>query len=160
CGDHLMADTARMLESNYGMDFRITTMQSQDWPTVREIYREGITTGDATFETEPPEWDHWDRAHRRDCRLVARDGKQILAWAALSSVSGRTVYAGIAEVSIYVAFRARGCGIGKPMLEALVEESERCGIWTLQAGIFPENAASIALHKSCGFREVGVRQRL
>jgi L-amino acid N-acyltransferase YncA len=102
----------------------------------------------------------WDREHLRDCSLAVRDRQRTLGWVALSAISKRGVYSGVAEVSIYVAAEARDRGIGKTLLRALVEESERCGIWTLQAGIFPENAPSIALHKSCEFREVGLRQRL
>jgi phosphinothricin acetyltransferase len=139
------------------MNCQITPMQPDDWPTVREIYREGIATGHATFETDLPDWEKWDSGHRQDCRLIARKGEQVLGWAALSPVSGRRVYAGVAEVSVYVAAAARGSGVGKALLEALIQESELHRIWTLQAGIFPENAASIALHKSRGFREVGVR---
>ena len=142
------------------MNFKITIMQPGDWPSVREIYREGIATGNATFETELPDWEKWDSGHRQDCRLSAREGEQILGWAALSPVSGRRVYAGVVEVSVNVAAAARGSGIGKALLRMLIEESERHQIWTLQAGIFPENAASIALHKSCGFREVGLRRRI
>jgi L-amino acid N-acyltransferase YncA len=141
-------------------DFEIRAMRSDDWPLVRDIYSEGIATGNATFETETPEWAKWDQGHRQDCRLVAENGQQILGWAALSLVSSRRVYSGVAEVSVYVASTARGRGVGKLLLQSLVEQSERCGIWTLQAGIFPENVSSIALHKSCGFREVGRRRRL
>lgn len=135
-------------------------MRAEDWPLVREIYAEGIATGNATFETAVPEWTIWDAAHHQHCRLIARDNQRSLAWAALSPVSSRRVYAGVAEVSIYVAGLARGKGVGKALLKFLIECSEKHGIWTLQAGIFPENVASIALHKSCGFREVGLRQRL
>jgi phosphinothricin acetyltransferase len=142
------------------LDFDIRAMRSDDWPAIRQIYSEGIATGNATFETEAPEWAKWDQGHLQDCRLVARDGQQILGWAALSPVSGRRVYSGVAEVSVYVAAEARGRGVGKLLLQSLVERSERYGIWTLQAGIFPENVPSIALHKSCGFREVGLRQKL
>ena len=142
------------------MDYQITPIRTDDWPAVRKVYGEGIATGNATFETELPDWEKWDAAHRGDCRLVARNGEQVLGWAALSPVSVRRVYAGVAEVSVYVASAARGGGIGKALLKALIEDSERHGIWTLQAGIFPENAASIALHKSCRFREVGVRRRI
>jgi phosphinothricin acetyltransferase len=142
------------------MDFQITFLQPGDWPAVREIYREGIATGNATFETDLPAWEKWDANHRKDCRLFARNREQGLGWAALSQVSGRRVYSGVAEVSVDVAAAARRAGIGKALLTALIDESERHGVWTLQAGIFPENAASIALHKSCGFREVGVRHRL
>ncbi len=142
------------------MNYQIAPMQPDDWATVREIYREGIATGHATFETDLPDWEKWDSGHRQDCRLIARKGEQVLGWAALSPVSGRRVYAGVAEVSVYVAAAARGSGVGKALLEALIQESELHRIWTLQAGIFPENAASIALHKSRGFREVGVRHRI
>jgi L-amino acid N-acyltransferase YncA len=142
------------------MIYQITPMHPDDWPAVREIYREGIATGHATFETDVPDWEKWDSSHRQDCRLIARIGEQVLGWAALSPVSGRCVYAGVAEVSVYVAAAARGSGVGKALLQALIEESELHRIWTLQAGIFPENAASIALHKSRGFREVGVRLRI
>ena len=142
------------------MNYKIEFMQPADWPAVREIYAEGIATGNATFETELPDWEKWNSAHRQDCRLIAREGDQILGWAALSPVSARRVYAGVAEVSVYVAAAARGRGVGKALLRMLIEESERHQIWTLQAGIFPENAASIALHTSCGFREVGARRRI
>jgi phosphinothricin acetyltransferase len=142
------------------MIYQVTPMQPDDWPAVREIYREGIATGHATFETEVPDWEKWDSGHRQDCRLIARIGEQVLGWAALSPVSGRCVYAGVAEVSVYVAAEARGSGVGKALLQALIEESELHHIWTLQAGIFPENAASIALHTSRGFREVGVRRHI
>jgi L-amino acid N-acyltransferase YncA len=142
------------------MNYEITFMRPEDWPAVLEIYREGITTGNATFETELPGREKWDSGHCKDCRLIARRGEQILGWAALSPVSARQVYAGVAEVSVYVAAAARGVGVGKALLQALLAESEGQGIWTLQAGIFPENVASIALHKSCGFREVGTRQRV
>src|SRR5579863_3180977 len=142
------------------MDFDIRAMRSDDWQAVRKIYAEGIATGNATFETELPEWERWDQGHLQDCRLVAQAGERILGWAALSSVSSRHVYSGVAEVSVYVAAETRGRGVGKMLLQSLVEHSERCGMWTLQAGIFPENAASIALHKSSGFREVGLRRKL
>jgi phosphinothricin acetyltransferase len=138
----------------------IHAMLEQHWPAVREIYSEGIATGDATFETEVPGWGKWDGGHHQHSRLVALDGKRIVGWAALSPVSTRKVYAGVAEVSIYVAAGARGRGCGTSLLNTLIAESEAHGIWTLQAGIFPENIASIALHKACGFREVGLRQRL
>lgn len=156
------------------MSYPIVPMPPDLWPAVREIYREGIATGNATFETELPSWEKWDSSHRKNCRLIAlepRDesvpdvlvplyGARVLGWAALSPVSGRLVYAGVAEVSVYVAVAARGRRVGRALLQALVQESEANGIWTLQAGIFPENAASIALHRSCGFREVGVRRRI
>ncbi len=135
-------------------------MEANDWDDVRAIYREGIATGNATFEKSAPEWEKWDKEHLRVCRLVARAGREVLGWAALTPVSGRCVYAGVAEVSVYVAERARGRGIGFALLSALVSASEREGLWTLQAGIFPENAASIELHKRAGFRILGTRERL
>ena len=141
-------------------DGHIRGMRPSDWPIVRQIYGEGIATGNATFETETPEWPQWAAAHLQRCRFVALDNQQILGWAALSPVSGRSVYSGVAEVSVYVAEAARGRGVGRALLRSLVAESERCGIWTLQAGIFPENVSSVSLHKSCGFREVGRRQRI
>lgn len=141
------------------MDF-IAEMQDQDWGAVESIYREGIATGHATFETDVPAWEEWDAAHLRDCRFVARKDGRVIGWAALSPVSGRCVYAGVAEVSVYVAASARGGGVGKALLRALVEGAERQGIWTLQGGIFPENEASIGLHEACGFRVVGRRERL
>lgn len=127
---------------------------------MREIYVEGIATGNATFETEAPDWDSWSRAHLHFGRLVARNAHSVIGWAALSPVSGRCVYSGVAEVSVYVGETMRGQGVGRRLLAMLIEESERGGIWTLQAGILPENMASIELHKSCGFREVGRRERL
>jgi phosphinothricin acetyltransferase len=139
-------------------------MLQHHWQAVRQIYSEGIATRNATFETELPEWDKWDSAHREDCRLIAAEGgldsPNVLGWAALSAVSARRVYAGVAEVSVYVAAQARGRGVGKSLLNALVDESEQHGVWTLQAGIFPENVASIALHKSCEFRQVGRHDRI
>jgi len=142
------------------MRFLITPMQAEDWPAVEAIYKEGIATGNATFETESPGWEKWNANHHQHSRLVLRTHDLIVAWAALSRVSTRDVYAGVAEVSIYVAASARGKGFGKTLLQELIEQSERNGVWTLQAGIFPDNVSSIALHKSCGFREVGVRERI
>lgn len=140
---------------------KLEAMRPEDWPAVRQIYLEGIATGDATFEREPPEWENWDAGHLRAGRIVARsDAEEVMGWAALSAVSSRCVYAGVAEVSIYVAERARGMGVGRQLMARLIEESEMAGLWTLQAGIFPENAASIALHERAGFRIVGRRERL
>src|SRR5215467_11629822 len=141
-------------------DASIEPMAEQDWPAVSEIYREGVLTGNATFETEVPGWEKWDSGHLPACRLVARSHSGIVGWAALSPVSGRCVYAGVAEVSVYVAERARNQKIGSRLLAALVEVSEREGIWTLQAGIFPENVASIQIHKRYGFATVGIRRRI
>jgi L-amino acid N-acyltransferase YncA len=138
----------------------ISSMQPEHWPSVERIYLEGIATGNATFETESPGWESWDAKHHQHSRLVALEGREVLGWAALSPVSTRRVYAGVAEVSIYVAKAARGRGVGRALLPALVEQADQHGIWTLQAGIFPENRASIALHKGCGFREVGLRERI
>lgn len=141
-------------------DFRIGPMTIEDWPAVRAIYLEGMATGNATFEKSAPEWDVWHAAHLKTCRMIARRNGEAIGWAALTPVSGRCVYAGVAEVSVYIAERVRGQKIGQSLLAALVEESERHGIWTLQAGIFPENIASIEIHKRCGFRVVGVREKL
>jgi phosphinothricin acetyltransferase len=124
------------------------------------IYGEGLATGTATFETTVPSWGEWDREHIETCRLVARDGNEVLGWAALSPVSDRCVYGGVAELGVYVAAAARGRGVGKALLNALVRASEGAGYWTLQAGIFAENTVSIALHHACGFRTVGTRERL
>ena len=139
---------------------RILPMQPEHWPDIERIYVEGIATGNATFETESPGWEIWDAKHHQHSRLVALDGTQLLGWAALSPVSTRRVYAGVAEVSIYIREKARGQGVGRDLLRALVEQSEQNGVWTLQAGIFPENVASIALHKAGGFREVGRREKI
>ena len=141
-------------------NFRISPMLAEHWPAVERIYLEGIATGNATFETESPGWEGWDAKHHRHSRLIALEGDDLLGWAALSPVSARRVYAGVAEVSIYIAATARGKGIGRELLRALIEHSEQNGIWTLQAGIFPENRASIALHQAHGFREVGRRERI
>jgi len=135
-------------------------MAPTDWDGVRCVYLEGIATGHATFETEAPSWEKWDAAHRGQPRLVARDGARVLGWAALLPVSARAVYAGVAEVSVYVGADARGRGVGRALLSELVRRSEEDGVWTLQAGIFPENGASLGLHRSCGFRIVGIRKRL
>lgn len=135
-------------------------MSADDWPAVRDIYEQGIATGNATLETSTPDWDRWDAAHLPTCRFVATDDGRVVGWAALTPVSGRCVYAGVAEVSVYVADAARGRGIGRQLLSALVDESERHGIWTLQAGILAENTASVTVHERCGFRVVGRRERL
>ena len=135
-------------------------MTESDWPAVKAIYEEGIATRVATFETEAPSWEDWDAAHLEEHRLVAEDDGEVLGWAALGPYSSRRVYAGVAEESVYVAERARRRGVGRALLEALVESSELGGIWTLQAGVFPENTASVELHRRCGFRVVGLRERL
>jgi L-amino acid N-acyltransferase YncA len=135
-------------------------MTPGDWEQVRAIYLEGVREGNSTFETEAPSWEAWDEAHHKSPRLVMRAGGQVLGWAALSPVSKRRVYNGVAEVSVYVTGSARGKGIGRALLEALIENSEQAGMWTLQASIFPENVASIELHLKCGFREVGRRESI
>jgi phosphinothricin acetyltransferase len=142
------------------MNCVIDKMRASDWEQVREIYLEGIRSGHSTFETEAPPWERWNETHLPFARLVMRAGERVNGWAALSPVSKRQVYRGVAELTVYVAESARGQGIGRALLEALIEESERNGIWTLQASIFPENLASIKLHRRCGFREVGRRERI
>lgn len=140
----------------------IEPMRAADWPAVRAIYEAGIATGNATFETAAPAWEAWDQAHLATPRLVARRSAAgpVLGWAAVVPVSGRCVYAGVGDLSIYVASEARGAGVGRALLAALVRQSEAAGLWTLQAGVFPENAASLALHRALGFRDVGVREKI
>src|ERR1039458_3668828 len=138
----------------------IVAMTKQHWDAVREIYGQGIATGNATFEASVPDWKEWDEHHLPACRLIACWDRKVLGWAALSRVSSRRVYEGVAEVSIYVADEARGHGVGRELLSALVEASEQKGIWTLQAGILAENAVSIRLHQRAGFRIVGTRERI
>ncbi|MDQ5845406.1 MAG: N-acetyltransferase family protein [Acidobacteriota bacterium] len=142
-------------------DVEIRPLVEGDWPTVRAIYLEGIATGQATFETTAPSWEKWDNGHLPFARLVAtsEDGR-VAGWAAISSGSARAVYRGVAEVSVYVGNEFTGRGIGRALLEQLVIASEENGIWTLQASVFPENQASMALHKRSGFREVGTRRRI
>jgi phosphinothricin acetyltransferase len=130
------------------------------WEAVSSVYLEGIATGNATFEQTVPDWIDWDAGHLRSCRILARLGKDIVGWAALSPVSKRHVYRGVAEVSVYVAEAARGRGVGARLISRLILDSEAGGFWTLQAGIFPENIASIKLHMKAGFRVVGTRARL
>jgi len=142
------------------MDVRIETMAHADWDAVAEIYRQGIEAGDATFETAVPGYAAWDAAHLGEPRLVARIDGAVVGWAALSPVSDRCVYGGVAEDSVYVAPEHEGRGVGRRLLSELVHRAEAAGIWTLQAGIFPENEASLALHERCGFRVVGRRERL
>jgi L-amino acid N-acyltransferase YncA len=138
----------------------IRKLEREDWPEVASIYEAGIDTGDATFETEVPSWEAWDAAHLGEHRLVAVDGDRVVGWAALAPVSERCCYEGVAENSVYVASDAQGQGVGRALLERLVGDSEQAGVWTVQTGVFPENAASVALHLACGFRVVGVRERL
>ncbi len=138
----------------------IRAFTADDWAEVSSIYRDGIATGQATFETMAPTWAYWDKNHLAACRLVATSGERVIGWAALSPVSARAVYAGVAETSVYVAGDWRGKGVGRTLLEALIIESETNGIWTLQASIFPENTTSVNLHRSCGFRVLGTRERI
>lgn len=139
----------------------VVLMSEAHWPAVREIYALGIATGHATFETEPPTWEIFDADHLVDHRDVAVDhAGEVLGWIAAIPVSGRCVYAGVVEHSVYVHPLARGRGIGRLLLATLIDSTERAGIWTIQSGIFPENASSLALHRRVGFRDVGVRERL
>lgn len=135
-------------------------MTLRDWPAVAEIYRQGIESGNATFETEVPDWRSWDAARSPECRLVAEAGGAVIGYAALSPVSGRCVYGGVREAMIYIAAAVWGRGVGGRLLRRLVEESEGHGIWTLQAGIFPENAASIRIFEKAGFRILGTHEGL
>jgi L-amino acid N-acyltransferase YncA len=138
----------------------IRPMRADDWPAVRTIYEQGIATRQATFETEAPPWESWDAAHLAGPRLVAEEDGEIMGWAALAPVSRRPCYAGVAEESVYVAEQARGCGVGRALLDTLCTEADAAGIWTIQTSIFPENVASIELHRGCGFRVVGTRERI
>jgi phosphinothricin acetyltransferase len=141
---------------------RIESMTPDDWPEVRRIYEEGIATGNATLERSAPDWAHFDHSHRHDCRLVARSrpGGPVLGWTALSAYSSRRVYAGVAWESVYVAASARGRGVGRALLEALIPASDAAGLWTLMAGVQAENVASLVLHESVGFRRVGVQMAM
>ncbi|PWT77061.1 MAG: N-acetyltransferase [Bacteroidetes bacterium] len=138
----------------------IGPVTEEHWPSIRKIYEDGILTGHATFQISAPDWKEWDLSHLKKPRLVAKEQEQIIGWAALTPVSGRCVYAGVAEVSIYIAQHARGKGVGKYLLQALIDESEKSNLWTLQAGIFRENLASLAIHQHCGFRIVGFREKI
>jgi L-amino acid N-acyltransferase YncA len=138
----------------------IRGLRPQDWPAVRAVYEAGIATGNATFETDAPSREDWNAAHLPAHRLVAAEGDRVLGWAALAPISDRCAYAGVAEDSVYVAPDAQGRGVGRQLLGALVTGAEQAGIWTVQTGIFPENEGSVRLHQSCGFRVVGVRERL
>ncbi len=138
----------------------VDAMSPADWPGVSAIYLDGIATGNATFETLEPTWEQWDRAHLPFGRLVARMGRSLAGWAALSRVSQRSCYAGVAELSIYVGAWARGKHVGTALMHAAIADAERHSIWTLQGGVFPENVASLRLCEACGFRQVGRRERI
>jgi L-amino acid N-acyltransferase YncA len=138
----------------------IGQMTEKSWADVARIYESGIATKNATFQTEAPDWDSWDKVHRKDCRLIATINDTIVGWVALSNVSSRCVYAGVAEVSIYVDSEYRGKGVGDKLMDSLINESELNGIWSLQAGIFPENASSLNLHQKHGFRTIGIKERI
>ena len=142
------------------MGFQIRKMVDTDWLEVSRIYQEGMDTNLATFQFDCPSWEEWNASHLKDCRLVIMNDGMILGWAALTAVSGRCVYAGVAEVSIYIDQDFRGRGAGKVLLLELIRCSEENGLWTLQSGIMQENKASICLHESCGFRLVGYRERI
>jgi phosphinothricin acetyltransferase len=142
------------------MEPTIRKMLASDWEAVAKIYEEGIATGVATFETKVPSYEAWDRAHMTGCRFVAENQNGVLGWVALSPVSSRCVYGGVAEVSVYIAKEARGKGMGKRLLEHLIIESEKEGLWTLQSGVFPTNLSSIKIHEAVGFRCIGKRERV
>ena len=138
----------------------IQRLENEHYPSVKKIYEQGIVTGNATFQTAAPEWTEWDQSHLVHSRIVAIEDDQVVGWAALTPVSGRCVYAGVAEISVYIDERYRGRGIGKMLLQHLISESESHNIWTLQAGVFPENISSLKIHESLGFRKVGYRERI
>jgi L-amino acid N-acyltransferase YncA len=138
----------------------VRDLRRKDWPEVARIYEEGIATGNATFETEVPSWEEWDAAHLAEHRFVAERDGRVIGWIALSPVSERPCYVGVAEISVYVAEAARGNGVGTGLLAAVVESAERDGLWTLQTSVFPENEPSLALLRRFGFRTVGTRERI
>lgn len=142
------------------MEYNIDVMKASDWEQVKNIYLEGIKTGIATFQTEAPAWKNWDRGHLNSCRLVARSQNEILGWVALSPTSSRDCYKGVVEVSIYVDEKYKGQGIGTMLLTELIKQSEENDIWTLYCSIIRENTASIKMHKKCGFREIGIREKI
>lgn len=153
-GSDVSSDSDRTLAHS------IDAMRPEDWPSVSAIYAEGLATGNATFETEVPDWEQWDATRLQDCRIVARTSAGIVGWAALRPVSRKASLSGVAELSVYVAESARGKGVGKCLLGRLIEESEQAGVWTLQAAVFPENQATIRLHEGAGFRVVGRREHI
>lgn len=142
------------------MNYIIDEMNESDWQQVSEIYLAGIKTEIATFQSDVPNWEEWDKGHLTSCRFVARSGEEILGWVALSPVSSRCVYAGVVDVSIYISDKHRGKGVGSSLLNNLIQQSEKEGYWTLQSGIIKDNIPSRMLHKKCGFREIGYRERI
>lgn len=138
----------------------IRNILPQDYAQLAEIYKQGVETGIATFQNDIPDWESWDKSHLSKGRLGAFEGERMLGWAALTPVSSRCVYAGVAEVSIYIASGERGRGVGEMLLQQLITQSEQAGLWTLQSGIFPENKGSIRLHEKCGFRPIGYREKI
>ncbi len=142
------------------VDIEFRRLNQEDWISVAEIYRQGIETGLATFQKDVPAWEDWDSSHLICCRIVACRGDEIIGWAALTHFSARSVYKGVAEVSVYVSIRHRGQKVGTRLLKKLISESEKEGFWTLQAGIFPENLTSIRIHENLGFKKVGVRKKI
>jgi phosphinothricin acetyltransferase len=141
-------------------EIQIRTMNEDDWQQVAFIYKQGIDTGNATFQQEVPTWDEWDGGHLKSCRLIAEIGDKIAGWAALSAVSKRQVYSGVAEVSVYISNGYKGEGVGTILLKSLITASENENFWTLQVGIFPENTASLKIHENLGFRRVGRREKI
>ena len=141
-------------------DIILGEMLPEHWEEVADIYKQGIATGMATFERNVPSWESWDKNHMKECRSIAKKADKVIGWAALSNVSSRCVYGGVAEVSVYVATVNQGQGIGKILLRNLIDQSEKAGIWTLQSGIFPENEGSIELHSKAGFRKIGFREKI
>lgn len=138
----------------------ISPLTQEHYPDVKKIYEQGLATGNSTFQTSAPDWSEWDQSHISNCRIVGIENDQVIGWAALTPVSGRCVYAGVAEVSVYVDEKFRGKGYGTTLLDALIRESEKNNLWTLQAGIFPENVSSIKIHEALGFRQVGYREKI
>lgn len=142
------------------MNLLFRSMKKEDWTSIAEIYKQGIETSNATFQRDIPSWDEWNSGHLKVCRIVAAIDDEIIGWAALTAVSSRIVYAGVAEVSVYVSYHFQGQKIGSSLLESLITESEKEGFWTLQAGIFPENLPSLKIHENLGFRKVGFREKI
>lgn len=138
----------------------IINMEPNHWQDVKDIYEKGIATGHATFQTNAPAWEEWDVSHLKNCRLIALSNGKITGWAALSPISSRCVYSGVAEVSVYIDPSLSGKGIGSLLLQELISKSEKEGIWTLQSGIFPENITSIKIHEKMGFRTLGIREKI